>query len=177
MLLLVVVVVLVAVVMLTITWVLGRDINTKAEKIARTGRGINASTDAILQLNTTNELGKSIDKISNGDPPGTGEGVNDKVQRIVSLAQSINRSATSINNSARSINDSARSIDASASVILATAVLIDRDAALINQRVQDVQTRVVRVKRDTEEIIRLGRVTQREASCIDRKVGGSGDHC
>lgn len=61
-LVLVLIVTVVAVALLTRTWVNLRNINAKASNIAQTGRGINAPTDAIIQLNSTNDLGNSIEE-------------------------------------------------------------------------------------------------------------------
>ena len=57
----VVAVVLVAAVALLLrTATLANNIDRKIENIAQTGRGINEATDAILELDTTNNLGRSI---------------------------------------------------------------------------------------------------------------------
>ena len=158
-LILVVLVVVVAVGFLTRTLVLGLSINDKAEKIARTGRGINTATDAILQLDQTNSLGQSI---KNSTEPLEG-----KSNIIVGQAASIDNTATSINSSAESINSSVSGIGSAVSSIQSLARLVDRDARNININVRTViETANAIHSRDLDDVIRaLGR-TEASASRI-----------
>ncbi len=129
-LILVAVVVVVVVGFLTRTLLLGRSINDKAEKIAKTGRGINASTDAILQLDQTTGLGRSIKSST--------EPLEDKTNVIVGQAASIDNTASSIDASANSINSSVEGIGSAVSSIQGLARLVDRDARNININVRSV---------------------------------------
>ena len=144
-LILVAVVVLITVFFLTRTLLIGRSINSKAEKIAQTGRGINTATDAILQLYRTERFGRSIH--ASTDP------LEAKSNRIVAQAQSIDGTATSINNSAISIGSSANSIGSAVSSIQGLARLVDRDAALINRNVRQVIITGANIDRDLDSLI------------------------
>ncbi len=126
-LVLVLIVVAVTVLFLTRTLLIGMSINEKAEDIAQTGRGINAATDAILQLDRTEGFGRTIHEST--DP------LEGKVNRIVAQATSIDNTASSINNSATSIGGSATSIGSAVADIQRLAQLVDRDARLINENV------------------------------------------
>jgi methyl-accepting chemotaxis protein len=119
-----VLVVLVAAGLLQRTSSLASSINDKAKDIALTGRGINESTDSIIQLNRTNELATSI---LNSAVPLQG-----KLSTIVNEANTINGSAASINGSAGSINGSAVSINGTAKGIGGSATSIGGAASRIN---------------------------------------------
>jgi len=146
-LILAVVVVVVAVGFLTRTLVLGLSINDKAEKIAKTGRGINSATDAILQLDQTTGLGQSI---KNSTEP-----LEAKSNIIVGQAASIDNTVSSINDSANSINSSAEGIGSAVSSIQGLARLVDRDARNININVRSViDTADAIHSRDLADVIR-----------------------
>lgn len=100
------------------------SINDKAKTIALTGRGINTSTDSILQLNRTNDLATSI--------LGSAEPLEGKLGEIVALAQQVNGLAGSINGSAGNINGSAVSIGGTATSINSSARTINDVAKRIN---------------------------------------------
>ena len=119
-----VLVVLVAAGLLQLTASTASSINDKAKDIALTGRGINESTDSIIQLNRTNELATSI---LNSAVPLQG-----KLSTIVNEANTINGSAASINGSAGSINGSAVSINGTAKGIGGSATSIGGAASRIN---------------------------------------------
>lgn len=118
------VVVLLAAALLQRTASLASSINDKAKTIALTGRGINQSTDSIMQLNRTNELAESI--------LGSAKPLEGKLGEIVTLAKDINGQAGSINGSAKSINGSAININDSAGSINGTAGGINDNAGAIN---------------------------------------------
>ncbi len=141
----VLIVVAVTVVFLTRTLLIGMSINEKAEDIARTGRGINAATDAIMQLDRTEGFGKTIH--ASTDP------LEGKVNRIVALAASIDNTASSINNSATSIGGSANAIGGSVASIQNLARLVDRDAALINRNVRAVINTAQAINGDLDNVI------------------------
>lgn len=119
-----VLVVLVAAGLLQRTASTASSINDKAKDIALTGRGINESTDSIIQLNRTNELATSI---LNSAVPLQG-----KLTEIVNQANTINGAATSINGSAGSINGTAKTIGGSATSIGGAATRINGTAGGIN---------------------------------------------
>ncbi len=146
-LILAVLVVVVAVGFLTRTLVLGLSINDKAEKIAKTGRGINSATDAILQLDQTTGLGQSI---KNSTEP-----LEAKSNTIVMQAASIDNTATSINDSANNIDARIEGIQSAVSSILGLARLVDRDARNININVRTViETADAIHSRDLADVIR-----------------------
>ncbi len=124
----VLVVVAVTVLFLTRTLLIGMSINEKAEDIARTGRGINVATDAILQLDRTENFGRTIHAST--------EPLESKTKVIIGQASSIDNTASSINNSAISIGGSATSIGGAVSSIQGLARLVDRDAQFINDNVR-----------------------------------------
>lgn len=156
-----------------------RSINAKADRIAKTGRGINIATDSVVQLNRTNDTAGSI--------LNTAQPLEGKLDRIVGLAQSIDRLGASILGSARKINGTAVEINGTATKVGATArgintvaaeILdvgrrIDRDVRLINENL-DVTISIARsIKSDTGNIVVEARKAHQNAACIDRKVGGT----
>lgn len=161
-------------------------INIKAENISKTGRGINIATDAVIQLNRTNETAASILE--------TAEPLEGKLTKVVSLAQSIDRlggsilssagrinsTAGDINSTAGDINSTAQGINAEAAAILDVGRRIDRDVRLINENL-DATIAVARaIKGDTGNILGQAKEAHQNAACIDRKVGGSSGadgHC
>jgi hypothetical protein len=172
-LVIVVVVVAIAVVLLVRTAATAVSINDKAEQIARTGRGINQSTDAILQLEKTNALGASILETSK---PLTGQ-----VDRIVGIARSIDGLATTITGSATTINGTARGIGGTVNSILGTGRSINNGVEQINRNVDTLIGLVRDVKGATGNILNVGGGIHRNASCIDAKtavLGAPADgHC
>jgi prophage DNA circulation protein len=158
-LILVVVVVILAVGFLTRTLVLGLSIDDKAEKIARTARGINTATDAILQLDQTTGLGESIKQST--------EPLEAKTNVIVGQAAAIDGTASSINNSANSINTSVEGIGSAVSSIQSLARLVDRDARNININVRTViDTADAIHTRDLANVIRALDRTEANARSI-----------
>ncbi len=167
----VIAVVVAAVAMLIRTNQLASNIHAKTGAIAETGRGINTATDAILQLKTTNELGRSILATSQ---PLTGQ-----LARIVELARSIDGTATSINNTAVTVNGTARGINATAATILATAQRINDGVAQINRNVDTAIGIARQIKADTDGNTTQTRIAHEQLACIDQTVpGGTRDgHC
>lgn len=163
-LLVVAVVVLVTVFFLSRTVYIGRRINTKASKIAETGRGINTATDAILQLDTTTGLGQSI---KNSTEPLEG-----KSNIIVGQAASIDGTASSINNSANSINSSANGINGAVSSIQGLARLVDRDAQFINDNVRSAITTGADIHGDLGSVIGALAHTENNADRIEGVLCG-----
>lgn len=120
-------------------------INGEAAVIAKSGRGINTDTDAVMQLNQTNAMASSILKSAQplqgelgqivnlaGSINGTADSINGSAVTVNRSAKSINGSAGSINNSATSINNEARSINGSAGAINADANSINGSAVAVN---------------------------------------------
>lgn len=159
-----------AIVLLTMTMTTAMSIDDKAEQIAKTGRGINTSTDAVLQLNETNELASSI--------LDTAQPLEGQLNEIVSLAQRINGLAGSINSTAGDINSTADGINAEAADILATAQSIERGVAQINENLERTIALARAIKGDTGNILLEAIDAHESAACIDAKLGGTGDgHC
>jgi len=140
-LVIVLIVTVVAVGLLTRTLVYARSINNKAANIAQTGRGINASTDAIIQLNMTNDLGRSINDTAQPLVPklnvvvGLANSINNKATSITASALTINSTAKTIGNSGNSIHTSAVGIDPALANIVPIANSIKGGVATINQNV------------------------------------------
>ncbi len=154
-------------------------INEKAERIARTGRGINESTDAIIQLEKTNALATSI--LDSASP------LQGKLAEIVRLAGSVNGLAGTINGSAGSINSTARSINSTAGAINSTAGGINNEAAQIldvakriNRGVELINLNLDRtiaiaklIRSDTTNLVTEAQRAHVKAACIDRGLGGA----
>lgn len=179
----VLVVVVAAVFLLQRTLSNAREINTKAASIAATGRGINLSTDAIIQLDRTDQFGQSI--------LATAEPLEGQLNQIIGLAGSIDNKAGSINGSARAINASAKTINGSGASINASAVgingrlgeILDIANSIkggivqINLNVMDTMGLADAIKSDTGTIVNQARVAAQNAACIDRALGGPNDDC
>ena len=172
----VLIVTVVAVALLTKTWTNLRSINAKASNIAQTGRGINASTDAIIQLNTTNDLGNSIEE--------TAKPLEGQLNVVVGLANSINNKATTITQSALTINGTAKTIGGSGGSINASAVGIERNTSAIVPIAQSIRGGVVTinqnvmttigiaeaVRTDVRNILGEAREAVRNGACINNKT-------
>ena len=161
-LIVVVIVVAIAVVLLTRTALTALSINDKAESIAQTGRGINASTDAILQLDKTNQLGVSILETSK---PLVGQ-----LDRIVAVARSIDGLATSITGHAVNINSDISGINAQTTGILATANSINRGVEQINPSVDTTIGLARDIKLTLDDILRVERAINHNAVAINNKI-------
>ncbi len=179
-LVIVLIVTVVAVALLTRTWINLRNINAKASNIAQTGRGINASTDAIIQLNTTNDLGNSIEE--------TAKPLEGQLNVVVGLANSINNKATSITASAVTINGTAKTIGGSGSSINGSAVGIERSTSAIVPIVQSIRGGVETINENVASTIGIAQAVQkdvgdilgqanravRNGACIDNKTSAAG---
>lgn len=115
---------LVSVTLLARTTRAANRINAKAERIAKTGQGINIATDSVIQLNRTNETASSI--------LATAKPLEGKLGEIVNLAQSVDGLATSINGTAGTINATGGKINGTAGEINSTAGRINKTAKDIN---------------------------------------------
>ena len=161
-LVIVIIVVGIAVILLLRTAVTAVSINDKAESIARTGRGINQSTDAILQLEKTNQLGGAILTTSKELVP--------RLDTIIGHARSIDGLATTINGSAVTINNTARGINASVVNIMGTAQSINRGVEQINRNVDTTIGLARDVKLTLDNILNVTGGIHRNGACIDRKL-------
>lgn len=144
-LVLVLVVTVVAVVLLTRTLTQARSINAKASNIAQTGRGINASTDAIIQLNTTTQLGDSIE--------ATADPLVGQLNTVIGLAKSIDNKATTIRESALTINGTAKTIGGSGSSINNSARGIEGQLAVIDPQIKSIREGVAQINRNVDTTI------------------------
>ena len=166
------IVLVVAVALLIRTATLAQDIDGKAESIARTGRGINTATDAILQLAQTNQLGTSILETSKPLVPN--------LDKIVNVARSIDGLATSITATALDVNGTAKGINGTAAGILVTARSINDGVAQINRNVDTLIELARKVKADTGGIVGQSGLGHKLGSCIDSGLpagSGADGHC
>jgi len=176
-LVLVLVVTVVAVVLLTRTLLQARSINAKASNIAQTGRGINASTDAIIQLNTTNDLGNSIEATA---APLVGQ-----LNTVIGLAKSIDAKATTITDSALTINSTAKTIGGSGNSINGSARGIEGQLAVVDPTIRSIRSGVETINRNVDATIGIAQAVRTDvrnilgiagdavsvAACIDNKTG------
>lgn len=176
-LVIVLVVTCVAVWFLTRTLIQARAINDKASVIATTGRGINASTDAIIQLDQTNSLGKSINETAQplvgqlNTVIGLAQAIDNKATTITASALTINGTAKTIGNSGSSINNSARGIERNTSAIVPISSSIKAGVAQINQNVMQTIGIAEAVRADVRTILVDSAATAvRRAACIDNKT-------
>ncbi len=175
-LIIVLVIVVAAVVLLTRTLQNARAINAKANKIATTGRGINSSTDAIIQLSATNNFGKSI--LNTASP------LQGQLDKVVGLAGSIDHSAISINNSALAINGTAHAINSEGAAINGESHGINGALGAIEPTLQSIQAGVAQIDKNVDGTIGIARqiaadtgpinqavgTTNREAACIEQEL-------
>lgn len=187
------VVVLAAAGLLHRTASLAGDINDKAKTIALTGRGINESTDSIIQLERTNELATSIlnsakpleGKLKTivglaGNINGLAGSINGSAGTINNSARSINGTAGGINSNAKSINNTATGINGEAARILSVAQSINRGVAQINTNLDATIAIARQIRSDTTNLVKQAQRAHIKAACIDRGVGGTAGtdgHC
>lgn len=177
---------LAAAALLYITMDSAQSINAKAANIASTGRGINTATDAVIQLNRTDEIAGSI--------LTTAEPLEDKLGQIVALGREIDELAASIDGTAAEINNVAGAIDSTAGTINGTAGSINAEAAAILDVAQRIDFNVEQINLnlddtigiadailgDTGSILVQARNAHQNATCIDQRVAGaqgSDGHC
>jgi methyl-accepting chemotaxis protein len=179
-LVLVLIVTVVAVALLTRVLVEARSINAKAANIARTGRGINASTDAIIQLDKTNTYGKSINETAQPLVPkldvvvGLANSINGKATSITASALTINSTAKTIGGSGSSINSSAKGIEGNTSAIVPISTSIRAGVVTINQNVMTTIGIAEAVRSDVGNILTTARQTVKESACINQKTATLG---
>ncbi|MEW6475234.1 MAG: hypothetical protein AB1679_23505 [Actinomycetota bacterium] len=130
---------LIAVVLLTQTLMTANHINTKAERIAKTGRGINLATDSVIQLGRTNETASSILETTSPLEGKLGE-IGGLASSLDELAASIKGTAGEIDGTAGKINATAGDINVTAGKINTTAGAIDGTAGKINTTAGAVQS-------------------------------------
>ncbi|MGH9152122.1 MAG: hypothetical protein ACRD03_06965 [Acidimicrobiales bacterium] len=149
------------------------SINKKALNISRTAAPINEATDAVLNLDRTNELAASI--------LATAQPLDGKLAEIVRLARSVDALAKSIDASATEVDATARSINGDAGNILVTARSIDRGVAQINSNLDRTIELAGQVKGDSGNILTQAQIAHRLAACIDQGLPAPGSpadgHC
>lgn len=165
-------VVLAGVLVNRVAWT-AESINKKAENIQKTATPINAATDAVLNLDTTNQLAGSILE--------TAKPLQGKLAEIVRLAKSVDALAISINGSASTVDGTAKSINGDATGILGTARSIDRGVKQIITNLNQTLGIVESVKGDAGNILGQAQLAHRLAACIDQGLPGPGSpadgHC
>lgn len=145
------------------TWLLIRtvdaadDIEEKSARIARTGRGINDSTDAIVQLRRTNEIARSI--LDSVRP------LDQQLGTIVARSQSIDDTAGAIDATAGAINQTAATINSEVRVITGEAHDITRTAVGIRGTAGRIET-------EADDILVTSRKIDRTATGINRQAAG-----
>jgi hypothetical protein len=159
-------VLVVAVFLLLRTATLASEIDGKATSIAKTGRGINTATDAILQLAQTNQLGTSILETSKPLVP--------TLDKVVGVAKSIDGLAASINGTAVEVNGTAHGINSTASGIITTAQSINNGVETINRNVDVLLGLAKAVKTDTNTIVGQGQLARKTGSCINSGLPAGG---
>lgn len=172
---------LVAAVLLLRTMQVANRIDRKAQHIAASGRGINLSTDSIIQLSRTNTLALSIlrsAKPLNGQLTrvvgrarsinGTASRIDSKAGTIATTAGRIDDSASSINDSASRIDDSASSINSSAQAINGTAREIGSTARAISATAGAISTTARGINLGAGMVLDVARLIDRDAAAINR---------
>lgn len=163
---------LIAVVLLTQTLMTANNINTKAARIATTGRGINLATDSVIQLGRTNKTASSILETTKPLEGKLGEIVG-LAGSLDELAASINGTAGAIDGSAAKINTTAGDINGTAGKINMTAGAIDATAGKINTTAGAVQSTASKINAtakgiNSEAVVILATLRQ-----VDKDVEGA----
>jgi methyl-accepting chemotaxis protein len=162
----IVTVILAGVLVNRVAWT-AESINKKALNISRTAAPINQATDAVLNLDRTNELAASI--------LATAQPLDSK------LAKSVDALAISINSSAADVDGTAKNINADAGGIVGTARSIDRGVMQINTNLDRTIELAGQVKGDSQNILTQAEIAHRLAACIDQGLPSPGSpadgHC
>ena len=166
------VVVLAGILVNRVAWT-AEAINKKAGHIAETATPINSDTDAVLNLDRTNELAGSI--------LVTAKPLEGKLAEIIRLAKSVDGLAKSINGSATTVDGTAKSINGNAAGILSTAQSIDRGVKQIITNLNQTLGIVTTVKGDSAAILSQAETAHRLAACVDHGLPAPGTpadgHC
>lgn len=126
-------------------------IEVKAQRIAKTGQGINTATDSVIQLNRTNETAASILNTAQPLEPKLAEivrlavSVNGRATSIDGTAKAINGTGGKINGTAGAINKTAKDINTTAGAIQASASSIDGTAGTVNKTAKDINTQAAAI--------------------------------
>jgi methyl-accepting chemotaxis protein len=108
-----------------------QSIDKKAAAIAGNAGQINVATNAVVELNRTNQLAASI--LQSAKPlQGQLNTVDATARDIAELAKSINETAATINTTADTINHTAGTINSTAGGIASNVGTINRTAGTIN---------------------------------------------
>lgn len=162
---------------------IAQRIDKKAQHIATSGRGINISTDSIVQLNRTNKIAGSI--LVSAKPlkgkltsvvgtarsiRGYATAIDGKATTINNVAGTINTSATTIGSSANSINGSASQINSSAKTINGTAGDISGSAKAINGLAGTINGTARGINSTAGAIVSIAKLIDRDANSINRNL-------
>lgn len=195
-------IVAVGVLVLLMVWLLYRtesnaaQVGRDTQRIAASGRGINENTDAIVQLNTTNQVAASI--LASLSSINTNlSGVNSAARSIADKSGSIRTSTTSIADSSHAIdgsqreiaehvgaistsvgqiNTSLRGVNENAASILTAALSIQRGVALISSNLATTRIITNQILAEARDIGTHVKVTNHEAKCINNGLNG-GPRC
>jgi uncharacterized protein YoxC len=147
-------------------------INLKAKNIARTGQGINSSTDSVIQLSRTNELAasilgstqplagdlaamveqaKALDGLSGSLDASTGA-INGTVAQLLATANAMNATAGDINASTKKIAASSAEVDGTTKEVAATTGVLNTTAKGINAHLADLLNATKKLGADVVEI-------------------------
>jgi len=184
----------------------GRGINTATDSIIQLRR-TNETASSILsstrplqgELAQMVEIAKAVDGLSGsidthtaainttvsqllitaGTMNKTAADINATTKKLAATSGTINDSSKKIGATTAAINGTAKGINSAVASLLDVAKKIDHDVALINQRLDTGIDLDKALKADTGNLLAEVAITQHEAACIDRKVGGSGadSHC
>lgn len=127
------------------------SIDAKANRIARTGQGINTATDSVIQLNRTNETAASI--LATAEPlqgqldqiVKVAQSIDGRAGSILGTAKTINGTGAKVNGTAGTINKTAKDINSTAGAIHATALAIDATAGKINGTAKDINAQAAAI--------------------------------
>lgn len=135
-------------------------IQDKAALIAKSGRGINENTDALMQLDKTNQLTASVRDSLNP--------LNQDLRAIASLSGSTASSLESIRSSSSSIEGSAHSIDTSTGAI-------GRDVHSVADAIPAINTTLQGINTNAASILAIGESLERGISLIGSDLSATAD--
>src|SRR2546430_1611985 len=138
-------------------------------EIARGGEGLPGSIDPhTAAINPT--VGQLLPTA--GTMNKTAGEINSTTKKLAATSGTINDSSKKIGATTATINATAKGINQAVASLLDVAKRIDHDVALINGRLDSGIELDKALKVDTGNLLTEVGITQHEAACIDRKVGG-----
>jgi hypothetical protein len=147
-------------------------INAKTKNIARTGQGINSSTDSVIQLSRTNELAasilastqplagdlaamveqaKALDALSGSLDASTGA-INSTVARLLATANGMSLTAGDINASTKKIAASSAEVAGTTQEVSTSTGTLNATAKTINAHLADLLDTTRKLDFDVVEI-------------------------